>query len=175
MQYLTRDHATARYRSSRHRSETKATPTSQGLIEDYRQMIVTVHRKGRCRKVTPFSCHYLMTSPDPMMPSNVVPVQTTLAKQSFSNPDWLFEPKWDGYRAICFLSERRSSLCFEESEESHRKILGSPENFKSITTAVLDGEIVALDEAGVPCFDSLRTKKSTGCQIVCYAFDLLYV
>ena len=37
------------------------------------------------------------------MPSIVEPMVPTLSKQPFSNPDWLFEPKWDGYRAICFL------------------------------------------------------------------------
>ena len=36
------------------------------------------------------------------MPSFIQPMQPTLAREPFSNPQWLFEPKWDGYRALCF-------------------------------------------------------------------------
>jgi hypothetical protein len=50
------------------------------------------------------SYHLLMTSSDPM-PSSVELMQPTLARQAFSNPEWLFEPKWDGFRAICFLQD----------------------------------------------------------------------
>jgi bifunctional non-homologous end joining protein LigD len=38
-------------------------------------------------------------------PSIVQPMLPTLVKLPFSNPDWLFEPKWDGYRAMCFLEK----------------------------------------------------------------------
>ena len=43
------------------------------------------------------------------------------------------------------------------------------------TTAVLDGEIVALDENGLPRFDALRSRRRTHTSIVFYAFDLLYL
>lgn len=36
----------------------------------------------------------MQTAVDPMLP--------TPAKLPFSDPQWLFEPKWDGYRALCF-------------------------------------------------------------------------
>ena len=44
------------------------------------------------------------------------------------------------------------------------------------TAAILDGEIVALDKKGVPCFDGLRSRKTASeCVIVFYAFDLIYL
>lgn len=102
----------------------------------------------------------------------------TLARQPFSNPDWLFEPKWDGFRAICFL--RNGSVRFASR---HRKSL--TERFPDLqrvtkaikaNTAILDGEIVALDHAGVPCFDGLRSRRTVAdCVIVYYAFDLLHL
>ena len=39
------------------------------------------------------------------MPSVVEPMQPTLVKRPFSNPEWLYEPKRNGYRAICFLQD----------------------------------------------------------------------
>jgi bifunctional non-homologous end joining protein LigD len=37
------------------------------------------------------------------MPTLLDPMLPTLVKQPFSNPEWLFEVKWDGFRALCFL------------------------------------------------------------------------
>jgi bifunctional non-homologous end joining protein LigD len=37
------------------------------------------------------------------MPKNVRPMLATLAENPFSSPDWLFEIKWDGIRAVAFV------------------------------------------------------------------------
>jgi bifunctional non-homologous end joining protein LigD len=101
----------------------------------------------------------------------VVSMQPTLFTQPFSDPKWLFEPKWDGYRALCyfgpeirFISRRNNDLTkrFPEPQALHVKA----------DSAIIDGEIVAIDENGYPCFDELRRTKRT-CAIVFYAFDLL--
>jgi bifunctional non-homologous end joining protein LigD len=39
------------------------------------------------------------------MPSSVEPMLPTAVKLPFSDPQWLFEPKWDGFRALCFLKD----------------------------------------------------------------------
>ena len=111
------------------------------------------------------------------MPSVVEPMQPTLAKLPFSNPNWLFEQKWDGYRAICyvhdgqvrFISRNRKSLT-----ERFPELQGISESIKA-ESAILDGEIVALDRAGMPCFGALRSRKVPGCEVVFYAFDLLHL
>jgi len=104
-------------------------------------------------------------------------MQPTLARSPFSNRDWLFELKWDGFRAICYLQEgkvrfvsrRRKSLT-----EKFPELQRIAESIKA-DTAVLDGEIVALDKGGVPCFEGLRSRRADECVIVYYAFDLLYL
>jgi bifunctional non-homologous end joining protein LigD len=108
-------------------------------------------------------------------PSIIEPMLPTLVKIPFSNPDWLFEPKWDGYRGICivenggvrFVSKNRKSLTqrFPELQSITKSIKAD--------TAVLDGEIVALDKQGVPCFAGLRSRQD--CAIVFYAFDLIHL
>src|SRR2546430_2381399 len=44
------------------------------------------------------------------MPSVFEPMTASQAQEPFSNPDWLFEPKWDGFRAICFLIDGKVRL-----------------------------------------------------------------
>jgi bifunctional non-homologous end joining protein LigD len=108
------------------------------------------------------------------MPRQFEPMLPTLVQKPFSSQQWLFEPKWDGWRAICFfrdgeaqfISRRRNSLNerFPQLRQAGRVI--------KATTAVLDGEIVALDENGLPRFNALRNRTTS---IVFYAFDLLYL
>jgi bifunctional non-homologous end joining protein LigD len=97
----------------------------------------------------------------------------TLRKFPFSHPDWIFEPKWDGYRALCmidhksvrFMSRNRKELTkrFPELSIVHRAIKGQ--------SAILDGEIVALDENGRPCFENLQNRVKG--VVAYFAFDCL--
>lgn len=101
-----------------------------------------------------------------------------MQKVAFSNPDWLFEPKWDGYRAICLLRNgtvRFTSKNRRNLTDRFPELLQISKLIKA-TSAILDGEIVALDEKGAPCFDGLRSRKNDAhCVVVYYAFDLLYL
>lgn len=111
-------------------------------------------------------------------PSAVEPMLPTLVKAPFSNPDWVFEPKWDGYRAICFVRDGDVRLVSKRRNDLTAKFpsLRSLAESVKAKSAVMDGEIVALDENGLPCFDALRSRKTVGdCVIVFYAFDLLYL
>ena len=106
----------------------------------------------------------------------VQPMLPTLTKAPFSNPDGLFEPKWDGYRAICFLENGRVRFASKNRKSLTQRFPELQRIPKSIKaeTAILDGEIVALDKKGVPCFAGLRSGKvANECAIVFYAFDLL--
>jgi len=40
-----------------------------------------------------------------VMPASLEPMLPTAIKLPFSDPQWVFEPKWDGYRALCFLKD----------------------------------------------------------------------
>ena len=97
----------------------------------------------------------------------------TPRKFPFSDPDWIFEPKWDGYRALCliehgsvrFMSRNKKELTerFPELAIVNKAIRGR--------SAILDGEIVGLDKNDLPCFDELQNRKK--CLVVYFAFDLL--
>src|SRR5262245_13904138 len=90
-------------------------------------------------------------------------------------PEWSYEPKWDGYRAVAEKSQGRVRL-------HSRNLHDLSSQYPSITAAVqrlpprmliLDGEIVALDEHGRPSFQALQHRASSGLAIAYYVFDLL--
>src|SRR3954466_14172342 len=88
---------------------------------------------------------------------SVDPIKPESRGDAFDDPDWLFEPKYDGFRGLVYSSHRgceiRSSRDlrfgrFDELTGRMAEILGGHE-------AILDGEIVALDRKGKPVFGDL--------------------
>jgi bifunctional non-homologous end joining protein LigD len=121
------------------------------------------------------------------MPRVVQPMLATLVDEPFSDDEWLFEIKWDGYRAVAFIEDGRVRLVSRNQNEftpefPELQALAKAVNAKQ---AVLDGEIVALDEHGRPSFSLMqqrsgltigpkRRAKDRSVPIVYYAFDLIY-
>ena len=122
------------------------------------------------------------------MPTIIHPMLATPAAKAFNHPDWLFEIKWDGYRAIAFIEDGRVRLVSRTQNDftaQFRELSGMPQ-FVSAERAVLDGEIVALDEEGRPSFSLMqqrtgfqagkrRLQRHEDVPVVYYAFDLLYL
>jgi len=94
----------------------------------------------------------------------------------FSREGWLFEPKWDGYRAICFLRDGQVRFTSRNQRDLTKRFPELQSIAKSIqaSTAIIDGEIVALDERGVQCFEQLQNHRRDSA-ILYFAFDLLYL
>src|SRR4030095_8829782 len=70
----------------------------------------------------------------------------------FGGSDWVYELKYDGFRALAYLDEGRCRFVSRKGNEMRRfedlcAAIGKTLKAKS---AVLDGEIVALDESGMP-------------------------
>ncbi len=98
------------------------------------------------------------------LPKSVSPMLAKLVEEPFDDPAWLFEPKWDGVRAIAILRARgpeRSALL--HSRNLHSMNRQYPEIIDALYAAglpdaVLDGEVVAPDEAGRPSFQRLQQR-----------------
>lgn len=110
------------------------------------------------------------------MPTFVAPMLATLVKQPFSNPDWLFEIKWDGYRALAFIKHGTVQLKSRSKNVWNQKF---PEIVKDLQTiggtAILDGELVVLDSKGRSRFQLMQNYEKDGKGTLCYyVFDLLY-
>jgi DNA ligase D-like protein (predicted ligase) len=129
-----------------------------------------------------------MTSlPTTPIPRDVQLMLCTLVPDPFDDPDWIFEPKLDGLRVLCRFDGKRVMLIsrneksqdfqFPDVVAALRKSLTKP--------AILDGEIVCLDERGQSSFRALQQRfHLTDAGVVAerakrfpaylYVFDLLY-
>ena len=123
------------------------------------------------------------------MPRVIHPMLATLVDEPFDDPDWLFEIKWDGYRAIAFVesdSLRLVSRNQNDLTKAYPELQEIPQHIRA-STAILDGEIVALDEQGRPSFGLMQQRTGVGeggrrirrtrddIPVVYYVFDLLYL
>ena len=101
----------------------------------------------------------------------------TLIDAPFDDDDWLFEIKWDGYRAICTIDESGAlSLVSRNGLDLLARFPGLhdlAEAFKSVPI-VVDGEIVSLDKAGRSEFQRLQEAQKKPAALTFAAFDLLY-
>jgi bifunctional non-homologous end joining protein LigD len=119
------------------------------------------------------------------MPERVEPMLATLADEVPSG-DWAFEVKWDGVRAVAFVSEGRLRLQGRSGSDftaRYPEIRPLAEELAD-HRLVLDGEVVALDEKGRPDFERLQKRmhraagrgRRAGDPAVTYMiFDLLYL
>ena len=99
------------------------------------------------------------------MPAFIEPMTATLADAPFSDPDWLFELKWDGYRAQAHVRGGRVALYTRRGRDAadYFPELAGPPTWIDAQEAILDGEVVALDAAGEPDFGLLQShKRRTG-------------
>jgi bifunctional non-homologous end joining protein LigD len=111
------------------------------------------------------------------LPKDLQPMLATLVDKPFDDPGWIYEVKWDGYRAVAYVQgaktvlRSRNNKAFEEKYYPIRDALnGWP------VRAVLDGEIVVTDEKGRSRFNSLQNWRSEADgPLHYYAFDLLWL
>src|SRR5215831_18717563 len=79
----------------------------------------------------------------------VQPIAPTWHKEPFDDPDWLFEFKYDGFRAICYLEQRRNRLISRNNNVMTRfeALAGQVAAALNIDDAILDGEIITTERA----------------------------
>src|SRR6266849_3488301 len=119
------------------------------------------------------------------MPSRVEPMLATLADHPFSDPNWLFEIKWDGVRALARIENGDLALRSRNAIDIAQRYpeLASLPDALAARQAIIDGEIVALDAQGHSSFERLQEpihvrapSENLVAQMpaVYFAFDLLY-
>lgn len=95
-------------------------------------------------------------------PWMVKPMLCTLVDEPFSRENWLFEIKWDGYRAIGSKKGRDVEL-YSRNQKDFSKYKPVAEALRQLDhDVVVDGEIVMVDKAGVSHFESLQNYARRG-------------
>jgi bifunctional non-homologous end joining protein LigD len=111
------------------------------------------------------------------MPRHVKPMLATQVEEPFDRPGWLFEVKWDGYRAIAEVTRGHVALYSRNQTPFDREFAPIVESLHGLDReAMLDGEVVVVDEKGRSGFQLLQNYRKTGKgRLLYYVFDLLFL
>jgi bifunctional non-homologous end joining protein LigD len=116
--------------------------------------------------------------PKKPLPQFIAPMMASVAKKPFNDPDWIFETKLDGYRAIAVIDEAGKVQIWSPNrlplEQKFPTVRDSAKQL-GLRSTILGGEIVALDENGIRRFQLLQKwQKRPMAPVVFYLFDLLW-
>ncbi|HSX07708.1 MAG TPA: DNA ligase D [Candidatus Saccharimonadales bacterium] len=109
-------------------------------------------------------------------PAHVKPMLCTLIDQPFDREGWLFEIKWDGYRAIAGRTGQEVSLYSRLGNDFSQKFSPVAEAMRDFThDVVVDGEVVVVDDDGVAHFEWLQNwSRAPEGSLRYYIFDILW-
>jgi bifunctional non-homologous end joining protein LigD len=110
------------------------------------------------------------------MPGELVPMMASLVDEPFDNPDWLYEIKWDGYRAVAYVNKNEAELISRNLNSFTQTYLPVTEALAETgLNAVLDGEIIAVNEKGMADFQSLQNWQNTPVHLQYSIFDIIWL
>jgi len=107
----------------------------------------------------------------------IKPMLAKLHDEAFDDANWIYEIKWDGYRAIAETNKKNTRLYSRNGlsfKDDYPVVFEELSKIKK--DVILDGEIVALDAEGRPSFQLIQQYKEDPSVTLCYyVFDCLYV
>ncbi|WP_378948079.1 DNA ligase D [Mesorhizobium sp. ANAO-SY3R2] len=113
------------------------------------------------------------------MPARIAPQLATAVESIQTGQEWLHEIKFDGYRTMAHVAGGATRLITRSGLDWTRRYGALPLAFRSLpcTEAIVDGEIVVVDDKGISRFSALQEALASGHdrQLVFYAFDLLFL
>ena len=153
------------------------------------ELVKNSSKSSSAKPIPPNPAPIISTGPvKRAMPTVIHPMLAESVDKPFDGAEWLFEIKWDGYRAIAFIANGKAKLVSRNQNDLTPRYPELTEMAKSISadTAILDGEVVALDEEGRASFSLMQQRtgfrpgerRRTGnpeIPVIYYAFDLLYL
>lgn len=110
------------------------------------------------------------------MPNLIRPMLASLVDEPFDKENWVFEIKWDGYRALAYGDHGLVRLVSRNDMEYKKFTAINQELSKLRHQFILDGEVVSLDAEGKASFQNLQNYINLGQgNIVYFVFDVLYL
>src|SRR5829696_7106663 len=125
---------------------------------------------------TPVKALLKKEKPSPM-PKDLQPMLATLVTEPVEEKGWFYEMKWDGYRSIVYINNGTVNICSRNNKSFNEKYYPLTQRFREWNIdAVLDGEIVVVNDEGVPDFGNLQLWRSEADgHLFFYAFDILWL
>jgi bifunctional non-homologous end joining protein LigD len=154
-------------------------------VEDYAYSVLS----GRTQEEIAQGLKTALKTAEPVELPMISPMLAQIGKGTPpAGDDWLYEIKWDGVRAICYIQDGRLRMLSRNGnamERQYPELSVLPHHVKA-RSAILDGEIAVLDERGLPSFELLQRRitvadasavatLSRNLPVVIFLFDLLYL
>jgi bifunctional non-homologous end joining protein LigD len=125
---------------------------------------------------------------DDPLARKIAPMLAAAADEPFDSPEFIYEPKWDGVRTLAFVDGgevRLQTRNLLDCTRQYPEATGIAEAMTGAYQAIVDGEVVALNEKGVPSFQRLQArmhvsddatvrKLRRSTPVIYQAFDLLW-
>lgn len=110
-------------------------------------------------------------------PKDVKPMLATLVNKPFDQEGWLYEVKWDGFRSVSYLNKGAVDIRSRNNKDFNKKFYPVYNALKDWpVNAVVDGEIIVVDDQGMPDFNALQEWRSEADgQLIYYLFDILWL
>lgn len=107
----------------------------------------------------------------------IKPMLATTGKKIFNDPDWIYELKWDGYRALAHIEVGKVDLYSRNGISFNSKFPKLVEDLEQVeNNVILDGEIVVLNKDGISQFQALQNyDENTPGSLRFYVFDMLFL
>lgn len=108
--------------------------------------------------------------------TKIEPMLATLVDQPVDDDNWLYEIKWDGYRAVAFMNKSEIELKSRNDKSFNEKFYPVYDALKAWgINAVVDGEVVVVKENGMADFGALQNWRSEADgELLYYVFDILW-
>lgn len=133
-------------------------------------------RRAAAKRPSPVMTAAVKKAPAKPFPAHLQPMLATLVDQPFDREGWLYEIKWDGYRAVAFMKKGMTELRSRNNKSFNEKfypVYAAVEKWG--IQAVADGEIVVVNEQGTANFSALQQWRSEADgELQYFVFDLLW-
>lgn len=119
----------------------------------------------------------LKSAPSAKFFTTLSPTLATLVDKPVDGPQWIYEIKWDGYRAVAFMNDGEVELKSRNDNSFNKKFYPV---FKALkewnVNAIVDGEVVVLNKKGISDFEALQNwRNEKDGPLKYYVFDILWL
>lgn len=143
------------------KSAKKALPKKKASEKKLSGATATLLKKGKSKK----------------FPEKLQPMLATLVNKPFDSDEWVYEVKWDGYRALAFMNKGKVELRSRNDKSFNEKFYPVVSALKNWNiNAIVDGEVVAANPEGAASFGDLQNWRSEADgALLYYVFDILWL
>ena len=142
-----------------------------------KEIVIDLNNRKDLSSVIELLKRKVPNAPSTPMPSDLKPMLASSIEVPFDSADWQFELKLDGYRTIAYLEQAKVELRSRNNNSFSKKfepVHSALQDWK--INAVVDGEIVVLNDEGVPDFSGIQQwEKTKQGHLVFYVFDIIWL